>query len=119
MTMNNREKGSSYEEEAASFFESMGYDILEMNYRRKTGEIDLIARDGDTYVLTEVKYRKKLRKGYPEEAVTPEKMRRIMRTAEWYFTENSLSFYNTRARFDVISILDGNLRHIKNAFGGM
>ena len=102
----------------AGAFGNLGFEILERNYRRKTGEIDLILRDGKTCVFAEVKYRKKLRKGYPEEAVTPEKKRRIYRTAQWYLAEHGLSFQNTPCRFDVISILDGSIRHIKNAFGG-
>ena len=116
--MNNRAKGSSYEQQAASFFEDMGCEVLEKNYRRKTGEIDLIVRDGNTYVFAEVKYRKNLRKGYPEAAVTPEKQRRIFRTAQWYLKEHRLLPEGTACRFDVISILDGEIRQIRNAFGG-
>ena len=115
--MNNRANGSSYEQQAASFFENMGCEILAQNYRRKTGEIDLIVRDGNTCVFVEVKYRKNLRKGYPEAAVTAEKQRRIFRTAQWFLAEHGLS-QGTACRFDVISILDGNIRHIRNAFGG-
>ncbi len=117
--MNNRQKGSRGEDLAASFFESAGYRILERNYRRKTGEIDLILLDPDqrTLVFTEVKARKNLRSGYPEEAVTPYKAVRIRKTAQWYLTENR-DRYGSPCRFDVISILDGELKHIKNAFGG-
>lgn len=115
--MNNREKGSRYEDQAASFFISLGYEILEQNYRQKTGEIDLIAKDGKTIVFTEVKYRKNLRKGYPEEAVNYNKQKRIMRTAEWYLKEHRIQFDHP-CRFDVISILDGELKHFINAFGG-
>lgn len=118
MTMNNRMKGSSYELEAASFFERSGFEILEKNYRRKTGEIDLILREGSTYVFAEVKYRKNTRQGFPEEAVTKEKMRRITRTAKWYLKEHGLPEEGTPCRFDVISILYGNISHIRNAFGG-
>ena len=115
--MNNREKGSSYEQQAASFFRNLGYEILEQNYRRKTGEIDLIARDGRTIVFAEVKYRKCLSKGYPEEAVSAEKIRRIRRTAQWYLAEHRLPEQGTACRFDVVSILDQEIRHIRNAFG--
>ena len=115
--MNNREKGSRYEETAASFLIQNGYDILERNYRRKTGEIDLIARDGDVLVFFEVKCRKLKKKGFPEEAVNDRKQERIYRTAEWYLKEHHISF-EARCRFDVISILDDHISHIKNAFGG-
>ena len=116
--MNNREKGSRYEEAAASFFIQQGYEILERNYRRKTGEIDLIAKDGNVYVFAEVKFRKRQKKGFPEEAVNITKQERIYRTAQWYLKEHGLSF-NLPCRFDVISILDDQVTHIKNAFGGI
>ena len=115
--MNNREKGSRYEEAAASFFIRQGYEILERNYRRKTGEIDLIAKDGDVFVFAEVKFRKLKTHGFPEEAVNKTKQERIYRTAEWYLKEHQVTF-STPCRFDVISILDGEITHIKNAFGG-
>ncbi|MBO4412129.1 MAG: YraN family protein [Lachnospiraceae bacterium] len=117
--MNNRVKGSVYEEAAASFLVSEKYEILERNYRRKTGEIDLIARDSkeDRIVFIEVKYRAKNRTGDPAEAVNRNKQNRIYRTAEWYLAEKRLSAC-TKCRFDVISVLNGEIRHIKNAFGG-
>ena len=116
---NNRVKGSSFEEEAASFFVEKKYTVLCRNYRTKTGEIDLIVRDpGDgCIVFVEVKYRKSMRKGMPFEAVTAAKKARIYRTAQWYIKENRLG-WNRRYRFDVLSILNGEITHIKNAFGG-
>ena len=116
-SLNNREKGSQYEERAAEFLIGQGLMILEKNYRRKTGEIDLIALDGHYYVFVEVKFRLKVRKGFPEEAVNPAKQLRIYRTAEWYLKEHGLTF-QTPCRFDVVSILGNDIRHIKNAFGG-
>ena len=115
--MNHRKTGKLYEEAAASFLLGKKYQILEENYRRKTGEIDLIAKDpdGNVIVFIEVKSRKTLQQGYPEEAVTPEKQRRIRRTAEWYLQEKKL--YGIACRFDVISIVNGEIRHILNAFG--
>ena len=116
---NNREKGSNFEEEAASFFIEKKYTVLCRNYRTKTGEIDLIVRDPEDgcIVFTEVKYRKRSRRGMPFEAVTPYKRARIYRTAQWYIKENRLGF-DRKYRFDVLSILNGEITHIKNAFGG-
>lgn len=117
--MNNREKGSSYEETAAAFLERQGYRLLEKNYSRKTGEIDLILKDPDeiTIVFAEVKYRKRMRNGYPEEAVTAAKQMHIYRTAQWYLAEHRIPETNP-CRFDVISILGTEITHIRNAFGG-
>ena len=115
--MNNRVKGSCYEDLAASFFENKGYMILERNYRRKTGEIDLIVKSPEGYIVfTEVKYRKGTGKGYPYEAVNLNKQNRIYRTAEWYLKEKKL--YSVKCRFDVISILGNEITHFENAFGG-
>ena len=116
---NNREKGSSIEEMAASFFIEKKYTVLERNYRTKTGEIDLIVRDPENgcIVFVEVKYRKSMRKGMPFEAVTPAKQARIYRTAQWYIKEHRLG-YSRKYRFDVLSVLDGKITHIRNAFGG-
>ena len=115
--MNKREKGSRYEDMAASFYKKKGCRLLEKNYRRKTGEIDLIVADGGTIVFSEVKFRKKARNGFPEEAVNYAKQQRIMRTAEWYLLEHRLP-ETTPCRFDVISILDQEITQIENAFGG-
>ena len=55
--MNHVEKGHYYEQEAADYLISCGYQILEANYRCRHAEIDLIAMDGDYLVFVEVKYR--------------------------------------------------------------
>ena len=116
---NNRQKGSEKEAIAASFLLRKKYEILEKNYRQKSGEIDLIAKDPEdgAIVFVEVKYRRKTEKGFPEEAVTRYKQQRIYRTAEWYLLTRKLPVF-TRCRFDVVSILGEEIRHIKNAFGG-
>ena len=54
---NNRETGSRHELQAAAFLTDRGYVILEKNYRCRTGEIDLIAKDGGYLVFVEVKFR--------------------------------------------------------------
>ena len=115
--MNKREKGSRYEDLAASFCTGKGMRVLERNYRRKTGEIDLICQDGPVLVFAEVKFRKGLQNGFPEEAVNYGKQQRIYRTAEWYLQEKRLP-PDTPCRFDVISILGSDITHIENAFGG-
>lgn len=103
---------------AASFLTSEGFSVLERNYLRKSGEIDLIALSPDNILtFVEVKYRKTDRYGQPYEAVTPSKQKRIYRTAEWYLKERGCP-PGTRCRFDVISIAGEDITHIINAFGG-
>ena len=55
--MNNRRKGSIREHLAAAYLAEQGLEILEYNYRTARGEIDLVARDGDTYLFCECKWR--------------------------------------------------------------
>ena len=52
---NNRETGSHYERLAGAYLEQEGYEILEYNYRCKTGEIDIIAREAGYLVFCEVR----------------------------------------------------------------
>ena len=52
-----RKTGAEYEQKAGAYLEGQGYEILEYNYRCRTGEIDIVARDGEYLVFCEVKYR--------------------------------------------------------------
>lgn len=113
--MNKRRKGARWEEKAAIYLTDMGYRIIEMNYRCKAGEIDIIARDNGYYVFAEVKYRSSNEYGNPLEAVTPAKQRRIRRVAQVYLLEHGISMY-VNCRFDVIGILNGEITLIKDAF---
>lgn len=116
--MNNRALGAEFEEKAANYLIRSDYRILERNFRCKTGEIDLIAQDDGYLCFIEVKYRSSSSKGYPAEAITPNKMRRITRTAMFYMLLHKLP-ENTPCRFDAVVILDKEISLIKNAFGAM
>ena len=114
--MNKRETGSAGERTAAAFLEKAGCKILERNFRRSTGEIDLIARDGKTIAFVEVKRRSSLRYGRPAEAVNRAKQVHILRTSLLYLAENGLD--DVPVRFDIIEVLPDQVRHIKAAFDG-
>ena len=75
--MNKRQTGSEYEKRAAQYLQDKGVRVLELNYRNRKGEIDLIAQDGEYLVFVEVKYRKDSKKGSPEEAVNYRKRQNI------------------------------------------
>ena len=117
MSLNNRETGTHYEERASAYLEQMGYEILLRNYRCKSGEIDLIARDGSWLVFTEVKYRKDAAKGLPEEAVDIRKQQRIYRAAQAFLQRYHVPL-DTPCRFDVVAIEGESIRHLPDAFGG-
>lgn len=114
MAMNKRSFGAAGEQIARDYLVQKGAKILAMNFRRPTGEIDIVARLKRTILFVEVKRRSSLRYGRPAEAVSPAKQAHIARTAALYLQENGLE--DSLARFDVIEILPGDIRHIENAF---
>ena len=114
--MNSRQIGSRAEDRAVRYLKLRLYKILERNYARHTGEIDIIAQRGSTYIFVEVKYRSDRSKGYPAEAVTDAKRKKIRRTAEYYLVSKHHKVDSTDIRFDVIEILGRKIKHIKAAF---
>ena len=82
--MNCRQKGKFYERIAAAYLQEQGLEMIEQNFFCPIGEIDLIAREDTCLVFVEVKYRSSLQKGYPVEAVSFSKQKRIYRVAQWY-----------------------------------
>ncbi|MBW2011147.1 MAG: YraN family protein, partial [Deltaproteobacteria bacterium] len=110
--------GRKSESIAADRLKKQGYSILELNYRTKLGEIDIIAKDKDTIVFVEVKARKSNNFGSPKFAVTYKKQKKISMVALYYLKSTKQS--NSKARFDVVSIIAGKgsfgLEIIKNAF---
>ena len=112
--MNKRGFGTQGEQDARDYLVRKGARILAMNYRRPTGEIDIVARLRGTIVFVEVKRRSSLRYGRPAEAVDRTKQQRILRTALLFLQENRVA--DAPVRFDVIELLPGELRHIENAF---
>ena len=113
--MNKREKGSKYEALAVDYIKNKGYKILELNYRCKQGEIDIIAQDGKYIVFIEVKYRASASYGSAANAVFFRKQQNISRVAAFYLLRRNMT-EDTPCRFDVIAI-DGNMiHHYENAF---
>ncbi len=105
--------GDAGETAAAAFLESLGYRILVRNLRGPGGEIDIVARDGDTIVFVEVKARTSHRFGSALGAVDARKRARIRRVAADY-----LQFVapQARARFDVLTYDGPEPRLHRNAF---
>lgn len=99
---------------AKAYLEKEGYVVLEQNFRVQKGEIDIIARDGEYLVFVEVKYRKNMGCGFPEEAVDYRKQRTICRVSDFYRMKHGIA--EVPIRYDVISDLNGEIKLIKNAF---
>lgn len=113
---NNRRTGAGYEETAAQYLSGKGYLILNRNYRNRYGEIDIVAKKDETFIIVEVKYRGSRRCGGALEAVDKRKQRRICRMTMHYYREHGCGM-DTPCRFDVIGIYeDGRISHIEDAF---
>ena len=114
---NRKLKGDFGEDIAAKELSKKGYKILDRNYKKRGGEIDIIAQTGGTVVFVEVKLRSGVENGLPCEAVDINKRRRIISTAKKYIYEKNVCGMDFR--FDVIEVLKGDvimLRHTENAF---
>ena len=112
--MNKREVWTRGEVAAKRYLEGKGYRLLAENYALATGEIDLVMQDGDVVVFVEVKARETLAYGEPIEAVTPQKVRKIVLTAQSFLVAKRMM--DRSVRFDVVEVLCGEVRHTENAF---
>jgi putative endonuclease len=124
--MRTTDLGTNGEEIATRFLEDLGYRILERNYRFDRAEVDIICFEpaaeyssGGQLVFVEVKTRRGERYGRPEDALTDEKKKSLLRAAEAYLHERRLD--GSPCRFDVIAIVlsqaEGmDVQHFKDAF---
>ncbi len=115
MPLGLRRLGSEGEDRAAAYLLDKGYTVVARRVKTRSGEIDLVALDGEVLVLVEVKLR---RTDYqkPEEAVGPTKVRRFDRAAAEYL--HSVGGPERAVRYDLIAIDRDGLRHYENAFLG-
>ncbi len=96
-------KGAVGEVLAARYLRRKGYTILSANYRTRFGEIDIIAANKKYIAFVEVKQRGSAAIYTPQEAVTPVKQRKLLRTALLYLQTHA--DIDLQPRFDVISIV--------------
>lgn len=103
---------------AAQFLEAQGYRILHRNWRKRAGEIDLIAQEGRVLVFVEVKTRRSNKYGEAMESLDEHKQRQLAQLAMLYLAENNLQ--QVDCRFDVVTIeYRGRTPHLslyRNAF---
>ena len=116
----NQEIGKRGEDAAARYLTLLGYEILERNWKCPAGEADIIARDECSLVFVEVKTRTSLKRGFPSEAITPQKRARYERIAGWYL-HDECEFVDNPVRFDVVALLvvgkdRALVRHYRHAF---
>lgn len=121
----NRTKGNFIETQAVAFLKRLGYEILARNYAFRGGELDIVAREGDTIVFVEVKSVWNNLQGNPAARVNREKQRKIWQTA-CHFLGTQTQFaprgFDQPSRFDVLTarVYQRPLQfsHFKNAFEG-
>ena len=111
--------GSRAERYVARLMKRRGFAILARNYRCKSGEIDLVGRQGDLVVIVEVRYRRSEARGRAQDTVTREKQVRIVRAAHDYLRRHP-ALKNCRIRFDVAGVSRQGLfltcEWVENAF---
>jgi putative endonuclease len=119
MANTNQRVGRFGELLAAEHLVDSGMHLVDRNWRCPLGEIDLVARDGDTLVFCEVKTRRGSRYGPPAAAVVRAKQLRLRRlAAEWLKVTGN---HARDIRFDVVSVLPGRrgaprVEHLRSAF---
>jgi len=107
-----RQQGNSAESVAATFLQRRGLVIVAQNWQCRTGEIDIVARDGATWVFVEVRQRHSGR-DVAIQSIGPRKIARLVTTAQYFLDAQSAT--DADWRFDVIAIGPDGLTHLVNA----
>jgi putative endonuclease len=115
MENNTNTLGRESEKRAKEFLEAKGYTILETNWRHLKLEIDLIARQSDTIVFVEVKFRKNDEFGEPELFVNRKKQNFIIKAANAYIESHAIQY---ESRFDIVALSKkrNEIIHLEGAF---
>ena len=106
--------GASAEHVATELLVRRGYRIVERNFRCTSGELDIVARDGDILCFVEVRSRSRADHGHATEAVDKKKQRQVARVALHYIGLRNPSF--DRSRFDVVAITGDDVQLIQDAW---
>jgi putative endonuclease len=111
--------GRRGEDLAHRYLRRQGLTIVARNFRARSGrgEIDLIARDGDSLVFVEVKTRATTEFGTPDRAVGQQKEDEVRRAAREYVRRSGASW--DQARFDLVNIVltdPPSIQWIRDAF---
>jgi putative endonuclease len=97
--------GRKAEDIAVEFLRGQGLEILERNFRRRLGELDIVAQEGDTLAIVEVRTRASDQYGGAAASVGPHKQQKLVRAAAQLLQQRG-SLAHLRARFDVIVVTD-------------
>lgn len=116
----NKDIGSFGEALARDYLISKGYKILNMNFRNKFGEIDIICKKNNLLIFFEIKSRYSNSFGSPIESITCYKQKQIIKLSELYLI--SKKYYNFNVRYDIIEVIFNTItsshiiNHVQDAF---
>lgn len=110
-SLRNKNLGRLGEELASNYLRQKGYKIIETNFKKRYSELDIVALDGQTLVFVEVKTRIGTKFGTPEEAITPWKLKTLIKSCQYYkFIHKNLP---EAMRIDVVSVLLSSYEEIE------
>lgn len=98
-----RPTGNHYEALALNYLQQQGLKLVQKNFSSRFGEIDLILKDNQTLVFTEVKFRSRKQYGSALESITYNKQQKIILTAKFFLSQHP-KWFNYHCRFDAIGI---------------
>lgn len=118
--MTRRQTGDRAEALARRFLEARGYHLVTTNFHCRYGEVDIIARDGETLVFVEVRSKRGTAYGSAAESITATKQRRLRLTVETYLSQ--LDKLPADWRIDAVLVsgtgASASIEQIKDAVGG-
>ena len=114
--MSQRAKGAGYELQARRYLERAGLTFFAANVTLRGGELDLIMRDGQTWVFVEVRYRRSVSFFVESAIVTYRIQQWLLYSAAVWLAGRGASFDTSSCRFDVLAITGSQLEWIPNAF---
>jgi putative endonuclease len=113
--MDRQEMGQAAEDAAVAFLESWGVEILLRNFRIRLGELDIVARDGATLLIVEVRKRSSARFGGAAASVDFRKQTKLRRAANLLLQQRK-DLAGMHVRFDVVAVMPTGIEWIKHAF---
>mgnify|MGYP000887677003 CR=1 FL=1 len=108
-----KELGDRGEEMAVLFLKKLGFEIIELNWRNKRLEIDIIAKDQHDLVFVEVKVRSTPTHVVISELISDQKKENLVRAAESYMEEHA---YEGQIRFDYLLYINNKMHYVRDAF---
>lgn len=115
VTLSRCQIGAQYELLARRYLERAGLHFHAANISVRGGELDLIMRDGSTWVFIEVRYRANDKYGDAAATINYRKRQRLLHSAACWLAQQGDSLHDTDCRFDVLAITGRQIQWLHNA----